>query len=395
MSATVDELGVMDSGANISITNPDVVVKFNLQPQRWDQPFHIKFGNGSRFFCTHFAYFGPILGRVAIVDAAPDTLVSIAVLTARGFEVRFLENGQGVGIFKDRELLYHGPQHPETRLWHIDIQSLINPPDTLITLPDHTDADVAYKDPSHHVGHKATLDQSMIRDVLWLHKRMGHPSRATMYQSIFNGTWTELPSHIKPADINKVLKTLHCTACAMCKRNKLPQQTGDGQHAPLPGNVLSVDYQGKINPLSVRGYSGFYLFKDSCTGMRHAEMVKDKTATSFQKALNNVIQFYNSHGHTVLKIRCDAGSTENDAGIVFCGPQSMVSPSTQQPSESKIKTQSRERSNLSSKEWDAYFSIRIHLVPSGGVMRFNRGYRQPTADPTATQQSKIQPLPSN
>ncbi len=82
MSATIDEPGVMDSGANISITNPDVVTKFNLQPQRWDQPFHIKFGNGSRFFCTHFAYFGPIFGRVAIVDAAPDTLVSIVVLTA-------------------------------------------------------------------------------------------------------------------------------------------------------------------------------------------------------------------------------------------------------------------------------------------------------------------------
>jgi len=171
MSATIDEPGVMDSGANISITNPDVVTKFNLQPQRWDQPFHIKFGNGSRFFCTHFAYFGPILGRVAIVDAAPDTLVSIAVLTARGFEVRFLENGQGVGIFKDRELLYHGPQHPETRLWHIDIQSLINPPDDIAALPDHTDADIAYKDTGNHVGHKAALDQSMIRDVLWLHKR--------------------------------------------------------------------------------------------------------------------------------------------------------------------------------------------------------------------------------
>jgi hypothetical protein len=198
MSAIVDEPGVMDSGANISITNPDVVTKFNLQPQRWDQPFHIKFGNGSRFFCTHFAYFGPILGRVAIVDEAPDTLVSIAVLTARGFEVRFLEHGQGVGIFKDKELLYHGPQNSETLLWHIDIQSLINPPDNIVSLPDHTDADVAYKDSRQQVGHKAVIDQSMVRDVLWLHKRMGHPSRATMYQSIFNGVFPPI-SHQPPS----------------------------------------------------------------------------------------------------------------------------------------------------------------------------------------------------
>ena len=34
MSAIVDEPGVMDSGANISITNPRIVAKFNLIPQR-------------------------------------------------------------------------------------------------------------------------------------------------------------------------------------------------------------------------------------------------------------------------------------------------------------------------------------------------------------------------
>ena len=49
--------------------------------------------------------------------------------------------------------------------------------------------------------------------------------------------------------------------------------------------------------------------------MRHAELVKDKSASTFQKALSNVIKFYNSHGHTVLKLRCDAGSTENDESV--------------------------------------------------------------------------------
>ncbi len=71
-----------------------------------------------------------ILGQVAIVEGAPDTLLSIAVLTARGFEVRFLTSGQGVGIYKDQKLLFHGPgpQHEQSRLFHIDIQSLIHPP---------------------------------------------------------------------------------------------------------------------------------------------------------------------------------------------------------------------------------------------------------------------------
>jgi len=131
MSATIDEPGIMDSGANISITNYDIVNKFHLTPQRWEESFHIKFGNGSRFHCTHYAYFGPILGKVAIVPDAPDTLLSIAVLTERGFEVRFLEHGRGVGIYKNQELMFHGPFDPTARLWHIDIASLICPPPSL------------------------------------------------------------------------------------------------------------------------------------------------------------------------------------------------------------------------------------------------------------------------
>ena len=35
MSATIDEPGIMDSGANISIMNDDIVNKFHLIPQRW------------------------------------------------------------------------------------------------------------------------------------------------------------------------------------------------------------------------------------------------------------------------------------------------------------------------------------------------------------------------
>ena len=68
---------------------------------------------------------------MAIIPDAPDTLLSIAVLTERGFEVRFLEHGRGVGIYKNQELMFHGPFDPTARLWHIDIASLICPPPSL------------------------------------------------------------------------------------------------------------------------------------------------------------------------------------------------------------------------------------------------------------------------
>ena len=56
MCARIEEPGVMDSGANISITNQRIVTKFNLTPQRWDRPFHIIFGNGGRFACSHYSW---------------------------------------------------------------------------------------------------------------------------------------------------------------------------------------------------------------------------------------------------------------------------------------------------------------------------------------------------
>jgi len=184
--ARIEEPGVMDSGANVSITNPKIVAKFHLTPQRWERSFHIIFGNGGRFACTHYADFGPILGRIAIVDEAPDTLLSIAALTDRGYEVRFLPEGQGVRIYSKSQLLFQGPQHPHSKLFHIDIQSLIHPP------PDYEpDLSALTIGPGkeHHDSpakavNRAALDLTTARDVLWLHKRMGHPSRATMYQSI-------------------------------------------------------------------------------------------------------------------------------------------------------------------------------------------------------------------
>jgi hypothetical protein len=70
-----------------------------------------------------------------------------------------------------------------------------------------------------------------------------------------------LPEDLTTAEINKVLKSVDCTTCELCKRNKLPTRVGDGFHADHPGAVISVDYQGLISPVSVRGYTGFFFFK--------------------------------------------------------------------------------------------------------------------------------------
>ena len=83
------DFGPIDSGCNLPVTNPKTVMHFGLTPQPWPAPRWIRFANSQRECSTHFADFGPIIGRVAILKSAPDTLISVAVLCRRGLEVLF------------------------------------------------------------------------------------------------------------------------------------------------------------------------------------------------------------------------------------------------------------------------------------------------------------------
>ncbi len=91
-----------------------MAARVGLTPKLWSQPFSIRFGNNSLFQCTHYADFGAVSGKVAIVDDAPDTLISIQALADRGIETRF--NKDLGGLFLNDQLLYRGRQNARTRL---------------------------------------------------------------------------------------------------------------------------------------------------------------------------------------------------------------------------------------------------------------------------------------
>jgi hypothetical protein len=82
MCAKIDEPGVMDSGANVSVTNPHTVDKFNLVPQRWERPFHIIFGNGARFHCTQVIFHS---SNLALNDK--DEMTSVSPKGTIGFKM--------------------------------------------------------------------------------------------------------------------------------------------------------------------------------------------------------------------------------------------------------------------------------------------------------------------
>ena len=202
-----------------------------------------------------------------------------------------------------------------------------------------------------------------------------------MATALLHSSWQGVGPQMTPSVINRVMSHIHCTASGLTKRNHQSVGTGSGVHGLLPAETLSVDYQGTINPISVRGYNGFFLFKDLFSGYRHAIFVKDKSGSTFLSATEQVIGFYRQHGHHVRHIRCDAGSSENDlaAGTALQERHGV----TMQPAAPghHHRIQSNGRFKVSSKGSAACFMISNPWVQPGGTMRSILGSPQQTADP--------------
>jgi len=106
--ASLDREGVCanaDTGCSISVTNPDVVCRLRLSSFLWPKPVRIRVANGVIATSTHYANFGSVLGHVAILDDAPETLLSVSSLCVQGMVVEFSE-GNGVFIKRDSKILY-------------------------------------------------------------------------------------------------------------------------------------------------------------------------------------------------------------------------------------------------------------------------------------------------
>ena len=124
-SSSLEDYGPIDSGCNLPVTNPATVAHFGLTTPAWEVPKWIKFGNGKRECSTHFAHFGPIIGQVAILDSAPDTLISVAVLCLKGLEVSFKIPG-GPGIYLQGVLLHQGVVDPQSNMFYVNIRELLD-----------------------------------------------------------------------------------------------------------------------------------------------------------------------------------------------------------------------------------------------------------------------------
>ena len=89
MEGRLQVLGCGDTGANIGITNVRTAQSLKIPMQRWPEPITIECANSTTSVSTHYIDAGPIIGRLAIIENAPGTLISIYQLTSNGYSATF------------------------------------------------------------------------------------------------------------------------------------------------------------------------------------------------------------------------------------------------------------------------------------------------------------------
>jgi hypothetical protein len=161
-----------------------------------------------------------------------------------------------------------------------------------------------------------------------LHERLGHPRLKTMLKAISgdNPTWKNCL--LTEGQIRRFYKKAACVHCLLHTRNRRPIPKNDsdpydfdtelGDHRSgqaLPGEILSIDPAGPINPQTRGGHKYFWLIKDVCTGYIWAITSSSKSAVSCIDALDYVIKWLRVRGHKTRKIRSDFETTFDSTAL--------------------------------------------------------------------------------
>ena len=101
----LQEKGMIDSGANISIARKSLAENMGLEIKQYQKRVVIQFGKeGAKSVAKGYANFGELLGDIAIVEDAHETLIKMDTFTDRGMVVEFQgdkvrikeQNGDGI-----------------------------------------------------------------------------------------------------------------------------------------------------------------------------------------------------------------------------------------------------------------------------------------------------------
>ena len=116
---------MIDSGANISIARKSLAENMGLEIKQYQKRVVIQFGKeGAKSVAKGYANFGELLGDIAIVEDAHETLIKMDTFTDRGMVVEF--QGDKVRIKEQNgDVLYVGKKDNENKLYYVDIEGIM------------------------------------------------------------------------------------------------------------------------------------------------------------------------------------------------------------------------------------------------------------------------------
>jgi hypothetical protein len=140
-----------------------------------------------------------------------------------------------------------------------------------------------------------------------LHERTGHLHYKAMQTAVSGPHPAWRNAGLTFGQIGRCGRKYNCPHCLLAKRKRDPIPTNQplSSRNALPGEIISMDPNGPVTPMTSRRHKLWFLFKDVATGFDHSVFAADQSTESVMEAVTFVFDWYVAHGRTVRILRSD------------------------------------------------------------------------------------------
>jgi hypothetical protein len=321
------ESGLLDSGASFHSVPERLAHKFNLKKWKYDKPFTTQFANGDTMSIREGVQVAD--HTVALMPGNAQPLISVKEIVNRGNSIHLYHDR--VTIDANNNECHIEFSRNEDGMWYVPYDILLqlsknqkvngtneesfSPP---LNVSEGEDQIVNYE--TSNSGREISLGTEVER-VMRLHERMGHPPQDIMCIAVSSETPTWQHTEIDVAVIQCTFGKQQCLWCILCKRNleppiskqtslqvanKIPQADEQYTSKYQPGECLSFDDNGPVNPADYHDCHYWLLVKDVATGMKFAYISKGAiTSAFFLKSFEEIRCYFKRFGKVVTTARGD------------------------------------------------------------------------------------------
>ena len=280
---------VSDSGANIGVTYMGIVEKLGLKLQRWSTPILIKFGNSAVEKSLFYVYCGSIVGNLAVIESATETLLSLWEITQRGITVELDASKIIFKVTASDQLIYQQKSDQRNRQWTVDLIQLMG-------VNIASEGDFANKSHQNVISSQAyrgtrlaRIPAKTVNTIRSKHCCLFHTASTNDFvEGLKCNAWLNM-DEFDPEDVRVVLGKYPCIICHLAKLNRLATPVGSGVKPNNFALEWSCDFVLIKRPVSSSGgYIGWYHFVESMTGFKVPVFAKQDNSTAFLEANKSI-----------------------------------------------------------------------------------------------------------